>query len=223
MGSSHSHSRPRSAAASDVQIWERLAELERRSLLAEQARQLAHRMRTPLNVIELICETLQLELQHEQSQAERLDAVLDAVARLSTTLTETVKSNRFAPGPPRAMDAIAIAARLVRLYDGEVEERVAARPSVLLDPMAFEAAILHALRLIGVGARPGPRPLLRCTVVDGVLSLSLAASGAVGAPVGILNNDSLMLQAAARVARDGGGRLAVEDGAVTFLLPIAAP
>jgi hypothetical protein len=223
MNCRESHSPSESTDEPDVQAWERLAELERRSLLAEQARQLAHRMRTPLNVIELICETLQLELQHEQGKAERLDAVLDAVTRLSTTLTETVKSNRFAPGPPRAMDPIAIAAQLVRLHDGEVEDRAEARPCVLLDPMAFEAAILHALRLIGVGARPGPRPLLRCAVVDGVLSLSLAASGAIGAPVGILNNESLMLQAAARVARDGGGRLAVEDGAVTFLLPIAAP
>lgn len=49
------------AAGNDLNpALERLTDLERRSLLAEQARQQAHRLRTPLSVIELIAETLQL-------------------------------------------------------------------------------------------------------------------------------------------------------------------
>ncbi|AGA90196.1 histidine kinase [Thioflavicoccus mobilis 8321] len=220
---SHSHKCFPSAEEAGVEVWERLADLERRSLLAEQARQLAHRMRTPLNVIELICETLQIELQHEQNKAERLDSVLDAVARLSTTLTDTVKSNRFTPGPARAADAVELAAQLVRLHGGEVDGVIAAGPwpRVMIDPKAFEAAILHALRLIGVGGQPRPRPILQCEVVDGVLKVRLAANGVARAPAGMLNRDSLMALAAERVARDSGGKLALDEGAVTFLLPVA--
>lgn len=220
-----------SNSAQQRALWqrERLADLERRSLLAEQARQLAHRMRTPLSVIELIGETLQIELQDDQATAERLDPVIDAASRLATTLTDVVRSTRFADGHQRPVDAAAIAARLVRLHDGCVDggaEPPTRWPKVMLEPTAFEAAVMHALRLIGVGMSDvaldrGARPSLTCQAADGVLVLCLANSHLTdGGPPAERSDRDLMAQAAERVARDTGGSLKREGNAVTFILPV---
>jgi len=208
---------------------ERLADLERRSLLAEQARQLAHRMRTPLSVIELIGETLQIELRDDQAIADRLDPVIDAASRLATTLTDVVRSTRFADGHQRPVDAAGIAARLVLLHDGCIEdgtERPEKWPKVMLEPTAFEAAIMHALRLIGVGSGdlgPGRSacPSLTRQAADGVLLLRLVNSqGTDGGLPPERSDRELMAQAAERVARDSGGSLNREGDAVTFVLPV---
>ncbi len=206
---------------------DRLAELERRSLLAEQARQLAHRMRTPLNVIELICESLQIELQQDEEQVARLESALDAVSRLATILSETVKSNRFVPGPQRALDAAGIAARLVRVHQGTVGcfDAAQPRPLVVLEPRAFEAAIMHCLRLIGLSPGRGACNLsLSCDLSDDRLSLSLRAQGDGDLDSACLGADpTLVLQAAERIVRDIGGTLSLAEGTATLRLPIAEP
>jgi len=218
-------SRPSDELSEGVELKDRLAELERRSLLAEQARQLAHRMRTPLNVIELICENLQIELQQDEEQLARLDSALDAVSRLATILNETVKSNRFAPGPPRPVDAARMTARVVRLHGGSVEGYEAVRrwPRVVLEPRAFEAAIMHCLRLIGLGpGREAPGLSLKAELVDDSLRLELRGRGPAGgdgAP--LTSHPTLLAQAAERAIRESGGTLSLAEGAATMHLPIA--
>jgi signal transduction histidine kinase len=206
---------------------ERLAELERRSLLAEQARQLAHGMRTPLSVIELVCEALQLELQDDRARVERLDSVLCAAARLSAMLTEAVSSARFADGPPRLLDAAGIAAHVVRLLGGAVEwatDRGRASTQVLAQPDALEAGILHALRLAGFDGDHGAqqRPVLRCQVADELLTLRIAAPDSCRPrPTEERADRQLMIQAAERVARDGGGAFTLARDGVAFQFPLA--
>jgi signal transduction histidine kinase len=206
---------------------ERLAELERRSLLAEQARQLAHGMRTPLSVIELVCEALQLELQDDRARVERLDSVLCAAARLSAMLTETVSSARFADGPPRLLDAAGVATHVVRLLGGVVEwttDRGRASTQVLAQPDALEAGMLHALRLAGFDGNHGTqrRPVLRCQVADELLTLHIAAPEGCGpGPTEERADRHLMIQAAERVARDGGGAFTRTCDGVAFQFPLA--
>jgi signal transduction histidine kinase len=197
----------------DMALKDRLADLERRSLLAEQARQLAHRMRTPLNVIELICENLQWELQQDEERIARLDSALDAVSRLAMILNEAVKANRFAPGPPRPVDAAGIAVRVVRLHRGSVEGYDAAQPwpLVILQPPAFEAAIMHCLRLIGLDSRrEAPELSLRCDLADGCLGLRLRvqADRSVGGPC-LSIDPTLLSKAAERTIRESGGTLSL--------------
>lgn len=243
---------PTATQADDARLLARLAELERRSLLAEQARQLAHRMRTPLSVIELICETLQIELADDRPTAERLSPVLDAVSRLSATLTETVLATRFAEGPQRPIDATVIAARIVRLHRGRVEDAAgedgdgAPRPPmpprmpprVLVEQAAFEAGIMHALRLLGVGctsdgyargaaARAGAAdadaaPVMHWQVDGGCLHLRLSTPRLCRcSPLEDRADRWLMQQAAERLARDSGGSLTLDPQGITFLLPLA--
>lgn len=209
---------------------ERLAELERKSLLSEQARQLAHGMRTPLSVIELVCEAMQLEDPADTARMERLDSVLGAAARLSSLITDTVSSARFADGPQRPTRAAEIASRVVRLNGGRVSDD--GQPNgnaaeVMVCPEALEAGVMHALRLIGCSnsANGGrPRPLLQCETADRVLKLRFSAHGLQSAAPPLPSADQrLMVQAAERVARDGGGSLLVDEHGVLFELPLAGP
>jgi signal transduction histidine kinase len=222
------HRRNRDPVTAPHPSWtnEQLAELERRSLLAEQARQLAHSLRSPLSVIGLIGETLQIDLADDDDKRRRLEQVLGAVAKLSTILTENISNTRFADGPERRIDAAAVAANLVRLRGGRVETDGAARP-ILIDPDGFTAAILHSLHLLSASA-PGqggnggePRPLLRCSVGDGTLSLELEAAGAGAEPAVLSQDRTLMIKAAERVARDHDGTLTLEPGRVIFRFPLA--
>ena len=207
---------------------QRLAELERCSLLAEQARQLAHALRSPLSVVGLIGETLQVELTGDDDKRRRLDQLLGSVSRVSSILSETVNDNRFADGPRRPEDPAAMAAELVRLRGGRAELDGCSR-QMLLEPDGFAAAILHALHLVqsnGTGGNtPAGRdqPVLRCTMGDGMLTLDLTgdrdesddAACAAGADRG------LMIKAAERVARDHDGSLTMEPGRATFRFPLA--
>jgi hypothetical protein len=203
---------------------EQLAELERRSLLAEQARQLAHALRSPLSVIGLIGETLQIDLADDDDKRRRLEQVLGAVSKLSTILTENISNTRFADGPERRIDAAAVAAALVRLRGGRVETDGVARP-ILIDPDGFTAAMLHGLHLVSDSGQEHrgaePIPLLRCRAGDGTLSLELEAVG-LGTEPSVLSQDrALMIKAAERVARDHDGTLTLEPGRVIFRFPIA--
>jgi signal transduction histidine kinase len=206
---------------------ERLAELERRSLLSEQARQLAHGMRTPLSVIELVCEAMQMEAPEDSTRMERLDSVLGAAARLSTIITDTVSSARFADGPQRLTRVDEIAARVVRLNGGRVNNDARTDgdgAEVMLCPEALEAGVMHALRLIGcsasnIGGRP--RPLLQCETRDTLIRLRFSADGDTPSRSPLPSADQhLMLQAAERVVRDGGGSLLVDERSVVFELPV---
>ncbi len=202
---------------------ERLAELERRSLIAEQARHLAHLLRTPLNVIEVICETLQIDLQDRPEESERLEQVLSALFKVSTTLSELVRSTHFAQGAQRPLDAVRTASRLTRLLGGQIEcpaEVESMRAEVMAHPDAFEAAIMHGLRLIGVG-RGTEQPLLRISCVDGMLTLRLSASVSF-ANVALREraDHCLMAQAAERAAHDSGGSVELDWESVSFVLPL---
>jgi hypothetical protein len=218
---------------------ERLAELERRSLLAEQARQQAHSLRSPLSVIELVSETLQLELGEDRNRVERIDRVLDAVSTLSTKLTQSVRSNRFADGPKRPLDAARIAAEVVLAFGGSLDEDGASASAtaghsaedgaaVLVDEQGFQAALVHLLRLIGVGYRCNGackhKPLLKVEQDDAVLRLHLRLSekGEGAAPVPTERADyRLMRKAAERVVRDCDGTLVLDDDHATLELPLA--
>jgi hypothetical protein len=223
---------------------ERLTELERRSLLAEQARQQAHRLRSPLSVIELVSETLQLELGEDRGRAERLQRVLDAVSTLSTNLTQTVRANRFADGPKRAVDAAGVAAEVVLAFGGRIADATAIPAqaagqagaqagedghAVLLDEQGFEAALVHLLRLIGIGSVCNgvcpQQPLLEVEQDQQKqrLRLHFKSEGESDAPVPAERSDyRLMLKAAERVVRDNDGVLVLGTDHATFELPLAS-
>jgi signal transduction histidine kinase len=218
---------------------ERLTELERRSLLAEQAREQAHALRSPLSVIELVSETLQLELGDDRSRAERIQRVLDAVSTLSMNLTQNVRANRFADGPKRPVDAAAVAAAVVVAFGGRVVGTVLTHPeeskpldgdgsAVLVDEQGFEAALVHLLRLIGVGsARHGvcaQHPLLQIEQdrLAQLLRLCFICEGEPGAPIPTERADyQLMLKAVERVVRESDGALVLGEDQATLELPLA--
>ncbi|MBK5968510.1 MULTISPECIES: hypothetical protein [Thiorhodovibrio] len=77
------------AGAGPDRDWRRshgcLADLECLALVTEQARELAHRQRSPLGAIDLVCESLVLE-QPDSEIAERLQVILRASAKLTGEL-----------------------------------------------------------------------------------------------------------------------------------------
>ncbi|MEA3638512.1 MAG: hypothetical protein VBE63_01045 [Lamprobacter sp.] len=221
---------------------ERLNALERRSLLAEQARQQAHRLRSPLSVIGLVSETLQIDLGDDRSYSERLQRVLDAASTLSSSLRRSLESNRFADGPKRAVDVARVAADVVRAFGGRVVSPTgddsaeaesegldqAVGAEVLIDEQGLEAALVHLLRLIGVGyagnARVVPEPLLRVEQDQHAgrvrLRLTLTHAPQPLEPVPTERADyGLMLKVVERVTRDQGGLLVLSDHQVSFELP----
>ncbi|TVQ88111.1 MAG: sensor histidine kinase [Chromatiaceae bacterium] len=218
---------------------ERLTELERRSLLAEQAREQAHSLRSPLSVIKLVAETLQLELGGDRSRAERLQRVLDAVSSLSTNLIQNVCANRFADGPNRPVNAARIAAEVVSAFGGRVavgasmpladpEQLAEDAPVVLADEQGLEAALIHLLRLIGIGhACHGggvQRPLLRIEQDQHAqrLRLRLTSEGEPEVPLPTERADyRLMLKAVERVVRNSDGALVLGEARATLELPWA--
>jgi hypothetical protein len=220
---------------------ERLTELERRSLLAEQAREQAHRLRSPLSVIELISETLQLEVGEEPGRAERLQRVLDAVSTLSMNLTQSVRSNRFAEGPKRPLDVAQVAAKVVLAFGGRVDAGVsmslegAARSTedtavVLAEEQGFQAALVHLLRLIGVGHTCNgvctQLPLLSVEQDEHAqrLRLRLTSEGDPELPIPAERADyQLMLKAVERVVRDSDGALVLGQDHATLELPFLEP
>ncbi len=217
---------------------ERLTELERRSLLAEQAREQAHNLRSPLSVIELVSETLQLELGEDRARAERIQRVLDAVAALSMTLTQSVRSNRFADGPKRPVDVARVAAEVVLAFGGRVAAGPAMAlqdagrlaeggPFVLADEQGFQAALVHLLRLIGIGnACNGvcpQHPLLRVEQDQHAqqLRLRLMSEGERENPIPTERADyRLMLKAVERVVRESDGALVLGQDHATLELPL---
>ncbi|MBK5969164.1 MULTISPECIES: histidine kinase dimerization/phospho-acceptor domain-containing protein [Thiorhodovibrio] len=88
-------------------------DLECQFLVAEQARDLAHRLRSPLGAIELVCESLAME-QSGSEVAERLQVALRASSKLKQALEETL--NNVVPRWPgsRGMDLNAACARLAQ-------------------------------------------------------------------------------------------------------------
>ncbi|MCF8002818.1 HAMP domain-containing histidine kinase [Lamprobacter modestohalophilus] len=218
---------------------ERLTELERRSLLAEQAREQAHSLRSPLSVIELVLETLQLELGEEQGRAERLQRVLDAVSTLSTNLTQNVRSNRFADGPKRPLDAARVAAGVVLAFGGRVDAGASMHlddaalqsedaPVVLANEQGLQAALVHLLRLIGIGntcnGGGAQQPVLSVQQDQHGqwLRLRLISEGEPDVPIPTERSDyRLMLKAVERVVRESGGALVLGQDRATLELPLA--
>ncbi|MBK5940170.1 hypothetical protein [Halochromatium roseum] len=218
---------------------ERLTELERRSLLAEQAREQAHSLRSPLSVIELVLETLQIELGEERGRAERLQRVLDAVSTLSTNLTQSVRSNRFADGPKRPLDAARVAAEVVLAFGGRVDMSTSRHlddaawlaedaPVVLADEQGLQAALVHLLRLIGIGNTCNgvcaQQPLLSVQQDQRRqrLRLRLVSEGEPDVPIPAERADyRLMLKAVERVVRESGGALVLSQDHATLELPLA--
>ncbi len=219
---------------------ERLTELERRSLLAEQAREQAHRLRSPLSVIELVSETLQLEIGDDRGRAERLQRVLDAVSTLSMKLTENVRSNRFADGPKRPINAANIAAEVVLAFGGRVDAGAGASlpvedaagameeaSVVLADEQGLQAALVHLLRLIGIGnacnGACAQQPVLRVERDQDAqrLRLRFTSEGNPEAPIPTERVDyRLMQKAVERIARESDGTLVLGEDHATFELPL---
>lgn len=213
----------------------RLAELERRSLLAEQARQQAHAMRTPLNVIALITESLKLEFSAHPDCTDRLERVISAVSDLSSTLSRTVDGNRFAEGPKRLSDPVTVASKVVEAYGGHaLDSRARPRPAegepparAMMEVEAFEAALVHAMRLIGIAVdSPGcgrAIPLLEVARQGSELTLSLGSDAA--API-ILPHERadyvLMQQAAERALHDMNGGLTIVAHQARIEIPLLA-
>lgn len=213
---------------------ERLTALERRSLLAEHAREQAHALRSPLSVIELVSETLQLELGEDRSRVERIQRVLDAVSSLSLNLTQNLRAHRFADGPKRPVNAAAVAAAVVRAFGGHV---VGTPPpphpdgsAVLVDEQGFEAALVHLLRLIGVGSACNggcaQHPLLQIERDQEAqrLRLRVMMGGEPGAPIPTERADyRLMLKAVERVVRESDGAFELGKDQATLELPLVQP
>jgi hypothetical protein len=209
---------------------ERLTDLERRSLLAEQARQLAHRLRSPLSIIGLIAETLQLESQDDANRADRLARIQDAAGSLATELAGTVKSTRFGDGPRRRLDPAALAADVIRAFGGEVLTAPTAAPgelaTALVEPASLEAALVHMLRLVGVGTDYNgvcaQRPALRAESRNGELLLAISVTGVEPPDTPRERADlRLMAKAAERVAKDHGGSLTLRRDSATLRLSLA--
>ena len=130
------------------------ADLECQTLVAEQARELAHRLRSPLGAIDLVCESLVLE-QPDSEIAERLQVILRASAKLKQALDETV-STAVPRWPARqSMDLVAACARLAEADgldyapDGQAPVWIAAAPP------DGELALSQALSLARLGSRDG--------------------------------------------------------------------
>jgi len=208
---------------------ERLTDFERRSLLAEQARQQAHRLRTPLSIIDLIAETLQLEGELEPGRAERLARIQSAAGSLANELSTTINATRFGDGPRRPLDPAVLAAEVVATFGGQVATAPAECPAAItmpVEPNSLEAALVHAMRLVGVGTDCNgvcsQRPMLSVECSNGDLLLVISAVGTVPADTPRERSDlRLMAQAAERVANDHGGSLTLAADKVTFRLPLS--
>ncbi|NEV61394.1 hypothetical protein [Thiorhodococcus minor] len=200
----------------------RIADLERQSLLAEQARQLAHAIRTPLSVVDLIGETLQLELQEHPEVVERLGRVLKASAKISAALSETLRSAPFPESCAQTVDAADLASRLMRQVGGDVEPgqlAAGADARVRIAPDALEAALVHALRLVTEGDRAPVLGLSRDGDLIVLRLLAKAASAVSDRPE--REDRHLMRQTIERIARDAGGRASHGPGLVELRLPVA--
>lgn len=200
----------------------RLDELACRSLLAEQSRQLAHSIRTPLSVIDLISETLQLELKEDADKSERIGQILSASGRISLALTEGLRAAVFPESEPQIIDVWTLAARLTRQQGGLVEAEgdvTEGACQARIAPDAFEAAILHGLGLVAEGGRS---PVLSLQRRHDRMSLLLTAKAAVpGDPKTERLNRRLMRQVIERVARDADGSCRCAPGLVELELPLA--
>lgn len=221
----HSDSGSSKPAAVPGPLLERLVDLERRSLLAEQARQQAHVLRTPLSVIDLIAETLQIETE-DATRGERLARIQGAASTLTTKLADMVRATRFGDGPARRCDVSALAADIVRAFGGDVVLGSDRGDAVLVEPASFEAAVVHVLRLIGIGTdcngACNQRPQLRVEQRDGMLRLSVSALGDAPPDVPRERADfRLMVLAAERAAQDHGGRLCLKPASAVIELPQA--
>jgi signal transduction histidine kinase len=77
-----------------------LARAERLAATGELAASVAHELRNPLAGIQMTLGNLRAEL-HEPELAERVDLMIQEVARLTRLLNELLDSARHAPEPPR--------------------------------------------------------------------------------------------------------------------------
>jgi hypothetical protein len=131
-----------------------LAEFECRLLIAEQARQLAHRLRSPLGAIDLVCESLVLE-QPDGELAERLQVALRASAKMKQALEETVSSvaPRWSIDTPLELSAVY---DQVAQASGVASERPDPAPIWINAPAEeCELALWQALVLARQGSRAG--------------------------------------------------------------------
>jgi hypothetical protein len=207
---------------------ERLTDLERRSLLAEQARQQAHRLRSPLSVIDLIAESLQMESQADARGTERLARIKSAAEKLAIELSDTVRSTCFGAGIHRPGNPVALASRVVYAFGGEVVTPAAELPQMTLpvESEILEAALVHALRLVGVGTDCNgvcaQRPSLSIERRDGDLLLIITVQGEEPADTPRERSDlRLMELAAGRAAKEHGGSFVLGPESATFRLPLS--
>lgn len=195
-----------------------LADLECQALVAEQARDLAHRLRSPLGAIELVCESLSLE-QPDSEVAERLQVALRATAKLKQALNETVSA--VVPRWPvqQPVDLTAACARLASVngFDCDVG---AMAVWVAAAPAECELALWQAASLALLGSRDGQ---VRVAVVQTPRGVELSFTPKT--PLGPLDErlDAeipaqglafLRLKRLQRFAAEQGGALEIEPSRV---------
>lgn len=131
-----------------------LADLECQALVAEQARELAHRLGSPLAAIDLVCESLALE-QPDAEITERLQVILRASAKLKQALDETVSAAVPRWPAPQPMDLAAACARLAEADGLEYASNGQGPRWIAAAASDAELALRQALTLARLGSRDG--------------------------------------------------------------------
>jgi signal transduction histidine kinase len=212
------------------------ADLECQSLVAEQARELAHRLRSPLGAIELVCESLLLD-QPDAEVAERLQVALTATAKLKSVLNDTLGAQVPRWPVSRPLDLIAVCTRLAAAEGIEFErsapweELDAADGPVWIAAAASdcELALWQALTLARLGSGKGQ---VRLSLVE--TAKEVEVSFTPKKPLGSLDRHldvelpaqglaPLRLKRLRRFAADQGGRLEVEPSRLLLRLRLVAP
>lgn len=147
-----------------------LAERQCRSLVAEQARELAHKLRSPLGAIELVCESLLLE-RPDGDCAERLQVALRASAKLKQVLEESVSEYALRWRGDASLDFSALCSRFAQVNGLECECLDPEPMWVSATAQDGELALWHALALARPGCRHGR---VRMTLVETAQGAELA-------------------------------------------------
>ncbi|MBK1650359.1 hypothetical protein [Rhabdochromatium marinum] len=220
------------------------ADLECQALVAEQARELAHRLRSPLGAIDMVCESLALE-QPDSEITERLQVVLRASAKLKQVLDETVSA--VVPRWPthRSMDLAAACSQFADADGLNYAPNTQAPVWIAAAPPDGELALWQALSLARLGSRNGQvrldliaREFTRGTTTGGATATELESRAELSLtpmnPLGPLDerlDGEMPLQSLAflrlkrlrRFAAEQGGVLEIEPSRLLLRLPAITP
>lgn len=138
----------------------RLARAERLAATGELAATVAHELRNPLAGIQMTLSNLRADLDQPEL-TERVDLVVDELARLSRLLTELLETGQHAPEPARpvrlaeVVDDILALTRCQLTPEIRLESRVDPTLTVCLPPDRLRQALLNLI--LNAGAALGER------------------------------------------------------------------